>query len=203
MAEIPIVLLAAGHSERMGRVKQLLPWGNSSLIEHQIQTLRKTGHPVYVVLGYGIEQVLPLVKQTGAGFVVNPDWEKGMGGSIATGVKQVMDSHPRAKGVLIALVDQPLVPSGHYLHMIRSFKPGNEVIMASRSGSIQAGVPALFDAAYFPELVTLQGQRGAKKIIQSHRKHVLFMKCPEAAEDLDTPEDYQRLLALYNQGRDY
>ncbi len=201
MTEIPIVLLAAGRSERMGQVKQLLPWGSVTLIEHQIQVLRETGHPVCVVLGYRAEHLVPIIQPAGVDFVVNEKWEKGMGGSIAAGVKHVLNTQSQARGMLIALVDQPLIPGEHYLRMIRAFRPGEALILATRSRNAEKGVPALFDEAYFPELVELKGDKGAKGIIQAHREHMLSLECHEADEDLDTPVDYQRLLALFNQGR--
>jgi molybdenum cofactor cytidylyltransferase len=52
MNKIAVLLLAAGSSSRMGQPKQLLAWGNTTLIEHQIRTLIKTGNPVNVVLGF-------------------------------------------------------------------------------------------------------------------------------------------------------
>ena len=86
MVKIPILLLAAGSSSRMGRPKQLLPWGKQTLIEHQIQTLLQTGNPVNVVLGAHSESVIPVIKNMGSFIFFNPDWEQGMGSSIAAGI---------------------------------------------------------------------------------------------------------------------
>ncbi len=59
MAEVPIILLlAAGGSERLGRPKQLLQWGDRTLIEFQVQKLLKTGSPVMVVLGAYSEKII-------------------------------------------------------------------------------------------------------------------------------------------------
>ena len=63
MANIPIILLAAGASSRMGQPKQLLPWGEQTLIEHQIHTLLKTGNPVNVVLGSNSKLVIPVIEK--------------------------------------------------------------------------------------------------------------------------------------------
>lgn len=201
MDELPILLLAAGRSKRMGQPKQLLRWGNTTLIEHQIQVLRKTGHPVVVVLGHGSALLIPLAEQAGAEIVVNRDWENGMGSSIAAGVGYLMGKGSTAKGVLITLVDQPLVPGEHYSAMLSAFRPGNGMIIGSRFKNGIAGVPALFDAVYFRELVALQGEGGAKKIIRAHREQLVHAECDELGEDLDTPEEYRRLHARYMEGR--
>ena len=195
MAEIPILLLAAGGSERMGQAKQLLPWGKSTLIEHQIRVLLNTGHPVFVVLGCRSEQIQHIVESFPVQIVINEEWEKGMGTSIATGVKYVLQSPSPADGILVVLVDQPLVPLAHYQRMLDTFQPGQERILASRSEGGIEGVPALFDAKYFRELAGLKGAGGARKIIRAHDAKVVHLDCEEMGEDLDTPEDYQRLYA--------
>lgn len=197
MAEIPVVLLAAGHSERMGQAKQLLPWGENTLIEHQIGSLLKTGQPLLVVLGSRSEQILPLVEKFHLDIVVNREWERGMGSSIAAGMNRVTDRYPGSMGVLIALVDQPLVPPDHYRMMLQAFQPETGSILASRSKTGLKGVPALFDAAYFRELAALDGAGGAKHVIRAHSNKVVYVDCDEMGEDLDTPEDYRRLHAIW------
>ena len=199
MDEIPILLLAAGRSERMGQIKQLLPWGRDTLIAHQIRVLRKTGRPIYLVLGAHADRIIPLVESFPVEIVMNKEWEKGMGGSVASGVKRAMQVHPDAKGFMVALVDQPLIPAEHYVNMLQSFRTGFKSIVASSSQSGLEGVPALFDAVYYKELAALQGEAGAKKIIRAHRKNVIPLECEEIEEDMDTPEDYERLHALYLQ----
>lgn len=197
MAEIPILLLAAGHSERMGEAKQLLPWGESTLIEHQIAVLMRTGHPVVAVLGSGSERIRPLVERFPVDIEVNREWKRGMGTSIAAGVKRVMESDPQAKGILITLVDQPLVPPDHYMRMLSTFIPGEGSILVSRSGSGLEGVPALFDADYFRELSALGGEGGAKRVIHAHRENAMYLWCDEIGQDLDTPEDYKKLHTIF------
>ena len=94
MAEIPILLLAAGSSSRMGQPKQLLPWGDQTLIGHQIQKLIKTGHPVHVVIGSNSELILPVIEKFPANILINKDWELGMGSSISFGIKQIIQNFP-------------------------------------------------------------------------------------------------------------
>ena len=94
MAEIPILLLAAGASSRMGRSKALLPWGEGTLIEHQVKTLLKTGHPVVVVIGHKADKILPILNKLPVRVSVNQQWKKGMGSSIAHGLSLIHISEP-------------------------------------------------------------------------------------------------------------
>lgn len=193
MADIPIILLAAGGSTRMGSPKQLLPWGNKKLIEHQIETLQKTGNPVNVVLGANANHIIPVSEKCNVLIFQNNNWEEGMGSSIVTGMNGITRKFPTADGVLIALVDQPLVPTAHFLHILQSFHPGEQQIVASVSDSGWKGVPVLFDKQYFNELQNLTGKEGAKKIIQQHRHFVKYVECGNLLEDMDTPEAYRKM----------
>lgn len=194
MADIPLILLAAGGSKRMRRPKQLLPWGKQTLIEHQIQTLQKTGNPVNVVLGSNADLVIPVIEKWNVTFFINNNWEKGMGSSIATGVENVLKDFSETEGVMITLVDQPLVPAEHYLNILKTFQPGKQQIIASVSASGWKGVPVLFDKFYFEELQNLTGKEGAKNIIQKHEQAAKYIECGNLLTDMDTPETYLQMV---------
>ena len=81
----------------MGQPKQLLPWENQTLIEHQIQTLLKTGHPVNVVLGSNSNLIVPVVEEYPVNIFKNNDWESGMGSSISLAISQIIQKFPDAK----------------------------------------------------------------------------------------------------------
>src|SRR5512133_2445569 len=98
MTEIPLLLLAAGSSARMGQPKQLLPWGNTTLIEHQIITLIETGYPVNVVLGCNSNRIIPVIAKYKINKIINESWEKGMGGSISCGISHIKKTFPKATG---------------------------------------------------------------------------------------------------------
>lgn len=193
MAEIPLLLLAAGSSTRMGQPKPLLPWGSKTLIEYQIRTLLKTGQPVLVVLGSNADIIVPVIENSGVDIVVNSQWENGMGSSIATGINELTRSFPESAGALIALLDQPLVTTAHLEKMLQTFQPGHRQIIVSRSSSGWQGVPVLFDKSYFEQLKKLNGTTGAKSIVQQHLNAVVTVECGDMLEDMDTPESYQRL----------
>lgn len=194
MANIPIILLAAGGSSRMGKPKQLLPWNSQTLIEHQIQTLLKTGNPVNVVLGSHSNHIIPVIEKFKINIIINKNWEKGMGSSIAIGVSGLTNKLPDAEGVLFTLLDQPLVTVEYLRKMLDVFQPGKQQIVVSVSDAGWKGVPALFDKCYFDELQSLDGEQGAKIVMKSHAQNVKQVECGNLLEDMDTPEKYQQLL---------
>jgi len=193
MAKIPILLLAAGSSSRMGQPKQLLPWGNQTLIGHQIETLLQTGESVIVVLGAYADRILPVIKKYPVTVAINQNWECGMGGSVACGIKELGKMDADADGALITLVDQPLIRMPHFEGMLRAFEKGCQQIIASTSTEGWHGVPALFDKFYFSELLNLQGEKGAKTLIQQYPNQIKALECHEIVNDIDTLESYQDL----------
>ena len=197
MANIPIILLAAGASSRMGQPKQLLPWGEQTLIEHQIHTLLKTGNQIHVVLGSNSKLVIPVIEKFPVNIFINTEWESGMGSSISFGIRKIIQIFPDADGVLITLLDQPLITTSYFKKMLDTFQPGSQKILVSHSASGWTGVPVLFDQCYFKELTELSNDEGAKKIIKRHEESVIFLEAGELLEDMDTSETYQQLLSKY------
>ena len=197
MDEIPILLLAAGGSNRMGQPKQLLPWGDQTLIGHQIQTLLKTGNPVSVVLGSNSNLIIPVIEKYCVNIFINTDWESGMGSSISFGISQIIQKFPDADGVLITLLDQPLITTSYIEKMLGAYQPGSQQIIASHSISGWTGVPVIFDKCYFKELTELSNDEGAKKITKRHEDSVILLDGGEILEDMDTMQTYQHLLDNY------
>ncbi|WP_372648503.1 NTP transferase domain-containing protein [Draconibacterium sp.] len=193
MNNIPIVLLAAGASSRMGQPKPLLPWGEQKLIEHQLNTLLATGNPVVVVLGNQAENIIPLLNDLPVEFTINENWKQGMGTSIAAGVKFVEQQFPACNGVLITLIDQPLITTDHLNTLLADFEPGKQHIIVSQAESGWQGVPVIFDRFYFNELSELSGKQGAKAIFRNYIHQVKAIACGDILEDMDTPAQYIKL----------
>lgn len=145
---------------------------------------------VYVVLGANYEQIVAQVK------VDNPvyfqDWQSGMGSSIAFGVSAILANNPRVKNVLIMVCDQPFVSPDLLRKLVEIHSNSNRHITACTYGNI-SGVPAIFSKAIFPELIKLSGDKGAKAIIAKHSDQVNLVSFPQGTEDIDTPQDLQRL----------
>jgi molybdenum cofactor cytidylyltransferase len=194
MSNIPHLLLAAGTSKRMGEPKQLLKWADKLLIQHQVETLVPTTKKLYVVLGAYADQILPPLNRYDITRLRYSDWEKGMGNSLAFAVQQLKIDNPLIEGVLISLIDQPLISSSHYQKMRAAFVPGTKQIIASESDIAWVGVPVLFDAYYLDQLEELKGEEGAKTLLKKYKKHLVTIPGGDTLADMDTPEMYQKLL---------
>lgn len=198
MNNIPNLLLAAGASRRMGTPKQLLPWRGKTLIEHQIETLLKTDQEVYVVLGAHAERILPVLKPYPVNPIIFEQWSLGMGNTIAFSVAYLIKKQGSMDGILIALTDQPLVDTSHYNALLDAFQKEEQQLIVSVSDQGWEGVPVLFDKYYFPGLLNLKGEQGAKKIIQSTKKSITNRNAGPLLVDMDTPEVYTALYKKFN-----
>lgn len=198
MTNIPHILLAAGTSRRMGEPKQLLKWGNKSLIQFQVETILPTTDKLYVILGAYAERIQPLLKNYNVELIQFNQWEKGMGDSLAYGIQQICKSNPNIDGFLISLIDQPLVSASHYSAMRVRFEKGKNQIIASESDSGWVGVPVLFDAYYSAQLQSLSGEEGAKVILKKNRANTIAINARDTLIDMDTQEVYQKLVKEFS-----
>jgi len=193
MSNIHILLLAAGASQRMKRSKPLLPWKNDTLISHQINTLLATSYPLTVVLGAKAQDIIPQIKDMDVTVFVNEHWEAGMGHSLAYGVQKILKASPNVQGILIGLVDQPLLTTAHYERILNAFTPDKKQLIVSTSDQGVTGPPVLFDSFYFNELTQLTGDEGAKAVTIKYKDHAVFISMDSELHDVDTPEDFERL----------
>lgn len=194
MKNIGLIILAAGKASRMGKPKQLLIYQGTSLISHAVKIgLNSTCKPVLVVLGAYAEQIKPEINKLPIKIVENPLWETGMSSSIRVGITAIKESNPNLDAVIIALADQPLIDVKVFNKLIQSYRETRNIIIASAYDDI-VGVPALFDCALFGELMQLEGDKGARVLMRKYRDEVLSIEIPEAAIDIDTEDDYEKLL---------
>lgn len=201
MANIQLLLLAAGASRRMGSPKQLLPWGNETLIEHQIKNLLNTNSSVSVVLGAFAEKINKVIDKLPIEIYVNENWKNGMGTSISYAMKLLLEKDHNIDGILITLIDQPLLTTTHFRKMLNLFQEGKGQIIVSHSENAWSGVPVLFDKDYFEELLKLKGDEGAKLITSKYKNSVQLINGGEILKDMDTPKAYNELLNIFKQRR--
>ena len=199
-ANIAVLILAAGGSKRLGAPKQLLPWGDATLLGHAVDTaLQLACGPTAVVLGANSEEIKETISDDTVLVLEHTRWEEGLGTSIAWGVSQLLQSTPEIEGVLILLADQPLVTPVYLNSIISEFKSGKEQIIATSYDQQKQGVPALFDASYFDELIALKGDKGAKEILQKHSDKVQLFSAEGQLADIDTLEEYRALYKANHQ----
>jgi molybdenum cofactor cytidylyltransferase len=190
---IQAVILAAGKSERIGRVKPLLPWGKRTLIEATIDGIaRSLANETLVVLGAAREVIEPVIAKHDLRTVFNPNFGRGMLSSIQRGLEAV----PRnARAVLFFLGDQPPPHPAMINRLIRAYdNTGKGIVLPVHCG--RRGHPVLIDLKYRNEIRALDPGIGLRQLMRDHPEDVLEVrtKSPRVLHDIDTPEDYERAL---------
>ena len=181
-----ILILAAGASTRLGQPKQLVRLGGRPALHIVVSNaVAVAGHAVTVVAGAHVRDMTYLLNQTPASVVVNRHWEEGMGSSLRFGVSSLP---PACEAVLVLLGDQVAVTADDLRRLIGAWK-GQEEVLAAAVYDRHEGVPAIFPRICFPELSALRGDQGARSVIQRNQFRLVRVPMPNAAIDLDTPED--------------
>jgi molybdenum cofactor cytidylyltransferase len=181
-----VMILAAGGSTRFGSPKALTRIAGRPLIQHVIaRALALGGQAVTVVVGAHAREIVPAIGSAPVSLVVNRDWDTGMSSSVRAGVERLPGS---CAAVMIMLADQPLVgiDSLRRLSATWSTRP-KEIVAAQYAG--HCGVPAIFPRWCFAELRQLSGDMGARLLLRRHADRTVGVPMPEAAVDIDTPED--------------
>ncbi|MDB5357261.1 MAG: 4-diphosphocytidyl-2C-methyl-D-erythritol synthase [Phycisphaerales bacterium] len=193
MPDIAIMILAAGGSTRMGEPKQLLAYRGRSLIRHAAETAVASGcRPAIVVLGAHADRLAAEVSGLAVSVAINERWASGIGSSIRCGIEHLMAVTPTVEAVVITLCDQPLVSAGILRHLIDAHQSSGKPICASSyRGTL--GPPVLVSRRFFPQLLALPDDQGAKRLWVDQPEQVCEVPCEPAAEDIDTPEDYRRV----------
>jgi molybdenum cofactor cytidylyltransferase len=189
---LSIIILAAGQSSRLGQPKQLLPYQKSTLIEHIIeQTKTVNATKTIVVLGAFANQIQPLLASANVEVILNEDWKRGMSKSLQKGLTQAQNSD----AILILLSDQPFVNTELINQIIQKATSSDSPIIATKYNHI-LGVPALFKKETFQELMALNEQQGAKKVIKKYavNNQVGIVDFEKGWIDIDTMEDYEKLI---------
>ena len=196
---IPAIFLAAGASSRMGRTKALLPLpGGESFLARLTRTFTDAGaDPVVCVAGFDADALRLEVerRQLPARLAVNPDPGRGQLSSLVTGLDAVAAQKPAA--VLVVPVDLPLVTVTTVRQVISTWlSSGAPIVRPTRGG--RHGHPVLLAARLFAEFRCADPSLGARAVIQRHLAEIVDVAVddPGAFDDVDTPEEYERLIGL-------
>ncbi|MBK0379036.1 nucleotidyltransferase family protein [Mucilaginibacter segetis] len=187
-----IVILAAGSSSRLGRPKQTLEYKGQTLLQIAIKNALAVTEMVLVVLGANAEHIEPTIENLPANVLHNAHWEEGMSSSIRLAITDLEKNYPEVTSVIVMLCDQPFANAELLTQLIDKKKTTGKGIIASNYHNI-SGVPALFEKKYFPQLLELSGQAGAKQLLTQYPDAVAEVPFPEGETDIDTTEDYKRL----------
>jgi molybdenum cofactor cytidylyltransferase len=193
MESCGLILLAAGASRRLGQPKQLLMVNGESLLHRSIQVAIESAlGPVILVLGAHAA----LIKQTSLPgniqIVEHADWSAGMASSMQAGLQALLLAAPETAAVIFMVCDQPYITAS-VLRSLQQKKAATGKKIVYSLYSIGKGVPALFDKSLFSELFSLQGDAGAKKLIEQYPGECASISFPLGNVDVDTREDFEQL----------
>ncbi len=197
MSRVAGIILAAGGSTRFGRSKQLLEWGGKPLVAHVADVALAAGlDPVVVVLGCEAEAVRAGLADRPVRTAVNWRWEEGMSTSVQAGLAALpLD----VEAAVFLQCDQPLVgPDLVHRLVTRWEETGAPIVHPVHKG--RRSTPVLFARSLFPELARVTGDQGGRALIGRHPTATVEVDDPDLLADVDTPEEYERLVELQGAG---
>lgn len=212
MPNVGLIILAAGGSSRMGTPKQLLAHGKTdelgtlappasgqeTLLTHALSAaLQSCCYPVLVVLGAKAGLIRPMLPESDAYIIENPNWSDGLSSSLRLGIDTLNEKFAETEAAVIVTCDQPFLSNNVIDQLVAQFEHSAKPIVAARYADDTLGVPALFSRSLFADLCALQGDIGARQIIRNHPNLVAVVEFPEGALDIDTPADYQAMGAHF------
>jgi len=191
---VAAVVVAAGLSTRMGAPKQLLPWGESTVIETVVERLSLAGaEPIVVVSGHHGAEVAACLEGSGATVVSNPDFGRvEMLRSVQVGLRALEQSG--CAGALVALGDQPHVPVADHRAVVDEAKAHPDAIVIP-SFDMRRGHPLYLPATLWDEVLALGDEDTLRRVLNEHGDRIVYvvMETPDVLRDIDTPGDYVAL----------
>ena len=186
---IGAVILAAGLSSRMPGNKLLAPIKGVPLVRHAVEAaLASQAHPVVVVIGNGAAEVLEALGGLDITIVENHNYAMGLSESLKVGVKNLPLT---CKGVLVLLGDMPYVTAGTIDSLIMQFDPAANRTICVPVKAGRRGNPVLWGRRHFPEILALQGDQGAKGLMDRHADTLCEVTVADDSifADIDTKDD--------------
>ena len=188
-AKVAGIILAAGASRRMGSVNKLLASiAGKPLVRHAVESFVATSlSPIIVVVGYESDKVAAALEGLPVQLVFNPDHATGQGSSVGVGV-EALDNN--VTDAMIGLGDMPLLPSTLLDFLIHTHigREGHACNITIPAFEGQRGNPVLWGKTFFPELITLAGDRGGRQLLNNHKaaQHLIACDHSSVLRDVDT-----------------
>ena len=191
------LVLAAGAGRRLAADKLLMPWRGEPLLAHALRAAHQAGlEPIIVVASERVAAARARLRFPGLRWVLNPHPERGQSSSLRLGLGALPEG---AQAVVVLLGDMPLVTA----ELIRALVARHSVTLApvvAPLAGARRGNPVLFDRVTFEDLARVEGDRGGRAIFP--RFPPVFVPADERVLfDVDSEEDYRRLLGMGGGGR--
>jgi molybdenum cofactor cytidylyltransferase len=195
--KVAVIILSAGYSSRMGEFKPLLPLGGMTVLERTIRLFQSADvTDILVVVGYRADDLQPLIERWGARWVVNEHYWEDMFSSVVVGVNRL---EPDREAFFLLPVDLPLVRRQTILDLLEAYRitKGKDIFLPVFMG--RRGHPPLIDARYVEAVKRWTGQGGLRSFLEKYKSRTQEVEVADECVllDLDTPSDYQDMLARY------
>ncbi|NCF73603.1 MAG: NTP transferase domain-containing protein [Gammaproteobacteria bacterium] len=185
-----LCVLAAGTSSRFGATKLVQPYHGKPLVQNALLAAQGAcAGRVILVVGHDQDAVSEASNGLFDELIVNRDFQNGIGTSIAAAATACDED---TDALLIILGDQPLVTATHLRHLIDTWSGSDDEIISSSFDGITCP-PILFPRKAFAALSRLQGDSGAKSLLENDDFVVSTIDFPPAGFDIDRPEDLHRV----------
>ena len=190
------IVLAAGMSTRMGRLKQLLPLGGRPAIQWIVEVLIGRLDQVIVVLGHRADEIAPVVADYPVQTAINTEYDLGMLSSVQCGIRGVDEG----ADYLMCLGDQPQIDGAVVDQVLQTAKQV-ETGMVIPANQGKRGHPIFIRNTYRREILALGLDGGLNELMRKYPEdiHELVVGQSGILEDMDTPADYQRELDKWPQ----
>ena len=186
------VILAAGQGKRMGQTKQLLPWGETTVLGQSIANVQAASvQDIVVVTGHDAERVTAVAQAAGVRTIYNPAYARGeMLSSLQTAVRALLG---QTAAVLIFLADQPMLGPELIEPVLAAYRQAERGLIVPVFGG-RRGHPTLIGQDYFAELLALPEEAAPRDLLRRHEAeiHLVPVSGDAILRDLDVPADYAR-----------
>ncbi len=187
------VILSGGASSRMGSPKALLAYQGRPFLEHLLEVTSHRNIGVRrVVLGAHAEPIAKAIHLKADEIVINEDWEKGQLSSIQAALRSLP---PGTEGMLLCLIDHPLISSALVQDLIEQFYESKKpIVLPVFEG--RRGHPLIFSASLYDELLHAPLETGARAVVWAHKGEVEEMQTNEegCVLNLNDPETLNKAI---------